>query len=189
MNNILCHINHINKIFLFLLPSFPCSFLLHNWAYRVSLLACTFNAHWAPLLPVLHTVNITVHILFKPIILSNEGCGAKRCLHPVTKASSTLNWNSRYSHQYQRWVKLITKRKLYEIVNGYWESLSVCFHVPVNFTICHIIHNKCGVFIKWIVTVILYTVQVVRWRWLSSNLHCTYAGNYKLRNIQYCCSL
>ena len=34
------------------------------------------------------------------------------------------------------------------------------FRVPVNFSSCLIIHNKCGISIKWIVTVNRHIVQV-----------------------------
>ena len=134
MFNILWPINRIHEILLFFMPSFNAVFLSFISPHTVRLPTYTFSAHSTPLLPVIYTVHITVYIVFKPIIYSNEPCGAMQCLHSFTKMKSSskvdqsvfssicgLRWTD-YETKSVRNIEWLLRKSINLEFTGQWSS-------------------------------------------------------------------
>ena len=133
MFNILCHINRIHKILLFLKPAYFYSlsiFFQTQISLQLNVTPHTiFNTPSTPLHPAIFTVHIHFLNLFNTMLHSNERCGAKQSLHPFTKPTTVLRSTRQYPHQYVDWVKFNTKRNACEIFNVIWEILFSNFFV------------------------------------------------------------
>ena len=160
--NILCHINHIHKILLFL--------CLHPFIRRLVVMSrrstsrfrlgdYTFNAHSTLLLPVIHIVLIAFRILFGSIIYMcvcmyvcmyiyiSEHCGAKQSLHLFTKANSIYEFGQAVSSSVSGLSWTYYKHKLCKILNVFWEIL-FCFHEPAKFSVCLVTRTISAVYKK-----------------------------------------
>ena len=101
MLNILYHINRIHKILIFLMSAQVYSlfsFLIPQISLNIYATPQTnFKAPSTPPLPALHTIHISFHYPFNPVLESNESCGAKKSLHPFPKATSSSEVDKRVS--------------------------------------------------------------------------------------------
>jgi hypothetical protein len=168
--NILCNINRIHKILLLLCLRYVYSLFsflvphisLESWVTYIHLLLLhqpsplCYTQSLYPRSDFVHPYNVYINERGE---LSKFSIASQR---PNPVVSSTRQY---CLHPYLSWVKLIIKRKVYEILNDCWEKQSG-LHRPVKFSICLIIHTKSGIYRNWFVIVNLYIIWVITWCFL-----------------------